>query len=76
MFGFAELLEPKTCSKENMTQAPDLESGSGPKKLGGIPDSELLSSEPPAPLGVRSDQNPDSANNTYLDLNCLSCIRQ
>ena len=26
-----ELLEPKTCSKENMTQVPDLESGIGPK---------------------------------------------
>ena len=27
-------------------------------------------------MGARSDQNPDSANNTYLDLNCLSRIRQ
>ena len=72
----AQLLEPKTSSKENMTQAPGLESSIGPKKLGGIPDSELLSSEPPAPLGVGSDQNTDLANNTYLDLKCLSRIRQ
>ena len=28
------------------------------------------------PLGVRSDQNPDSANNTHQDLNRLSRIRQ
>ena len=59
-----------------MTQVPDLELGIGPKKLGSTPDSKLLSSEPPAPLGVRSDQNTDSANNTYPDLNCLSRIRQ
>ena len=32
-----ELLEPKTCSKENMTRVPDLESGIGPKKLGSTP---------------------------------------
>ena len=71
-----ELLEPNTCSKEDMTRVPGLESGIGPKKLGTTPDSELLSSQPPAPLGVRSDQNLDSANNTYMDLNCLSRIRQ
>ena len=28
------------------------------------------------PLGVRSDHNPDSAHNTYFDLNYLSHIRQ
>ena len=60
-----KLLDPKTCSKEDMIQVPDLESGIGPKKLGGTPDPELSGSEPPMPLGVRSDQNPDSANNTH-----------
>jgi len=59
-----------------MTQTPDLESGIGPKKLGSTPDPELSGSEPPTPLGVRSDQNPDSAKNTHLDLNRLSLIRQ
>ena len=72
----AELLEPKICSKDNLPEVPDLGSGIGPKELGSAPDSGLLGSEPPTPLGVRSDHNPDSANNTYLDLNCLSRIRQ
>ena len=72
----AELLEPKICSEDNLSQVPNLESGIGPKELGNTPDSELLGLEPPAPLGVRSYHNPDSANNTYLDLNCLSRIRQ
>ena len=72
----AELLVPKTFSEDNLPQVPDLGSGIGPKESGSIPDSELLGSEPPAPLGVRSDHIPDSANNTYLDLNCLSRIRQ
>ena len=35
-----------------------------------------MGSEPPVPAGVRSDQNPDSANDTHSDLNCLSHIRQ
>ena len=39
----AELLEPNTCSKEDMTRVPDLESGIGLKKLGNTPNSELLS---------------------------------
>ena len=72
----AELLEPKICSEDNLPQVPDLGSGIGPKESGSIPDSELLGSEPPAPLGVRSDHNPDSANNTYLDVNYLSHIKQ
>ena len=71
-----ELLEPKICSEDILPQVPDLESGIGPKESGSIPDSVLLGLEPPALLGVRSDHNPDSANNTYLDLNCLSRIRQ
>ena len=71
-----ELSEPNTYSKEDMTQVPDLESGIGPKRLNNTPDPELSSSEPPMPPGVRSDQNPDSADNTHLDLNRLSCIRQ
>ena len=59
-----------------MTQVPNLELGIGPKKLGDIPNPELSGSGLRAPLGVGSDQNPDSANNTYPDLNCLSRIRQ
>ena len=59
-----------------MTQVPDLESGIGPKKLGTTPDPELSGSKPPMPLGDRLDQNSDSANNTHLDLNRLSRIRQ
>ena len=71
-----ELSEPNTHPKENLTQVPDLESGVGPKGLGNTPDPELSGSELPVPPGVRSNQNPDSANDTFSDLNRLSCIRQ
>ena len=65
-----------TCSEEDTTQAIDLESGIGSKRLGNTPDLELSGSEPPMPSGVRPDQNPDSANNTHPDLNRLSRIRR
>ena len=45
-----ELFEPDTRSREDMTQTPNLESGSGPEKLGNIPEPELPSSEAPQPL--------------------------
>ena len=59
-----------------MAQVPDLESSIGPKGLGNTPDPELSGSELPVPPGVRSDQNPDSANDARSDLNRLSRIRQ
>ena len=71
-----EFSEPNTHPKDYMTQVPNLESGIGPKRLGNTPDPELSDSEPPVPPGVRSDQNPDSANDTHSDLNHLSRIRQ
>ena len=46
-----KLLEPKICSEDNLPQVPDLGSGIRPKELGSAPDSKLLGSEPPAPLG-------------------------
>ena len=71
-----ELYEPDTRSREDMTQTPDLESGIGPEKSGSTLDPELSSPEAPLPLGVRSDQNPDSATPTHPNLNRLSHIRQ
>ena len=49
-----ELSEPDTRPREDMAQAPNLESDSGPEKLGNIPEPELPSSETPPPLGLRS----------------------
>ena len=71
-----ELSEPNTHPKEDMTQVPDLESGVGSKGLGNTPDPELPGSKLPVPPSVRSDQNPDSANDARSDLNRLSRIRQ
>ena len=71
-----ELLEPNICSKEDLTQVPDLKSGIGPKKLGNTPDPGPSDSEPPMPLGAGSDQDPDSANNTHPSLSRLSHIRK
>ena len=70
-----KLSESNTHPKEDMTQVPDLESGVGPKGLGNTPDPELSGSVLPVPPGVRSDQNPDSANDAHSDLNRLSRIR-
>ena len=44
-----ELSEPDTRSPEDMTQTMNLESDSGPEKLGNIPEPELPSSEVPLP---------------------------
>ena len=49
-----ELSEPDTRLREDMAQALNLESDSGPNLLGNIPVPELLRSETPAPLGLRS----------------------
>ena len=71
-----ELSKPDTCSREDMTQTPDLESSIGPEKSGSTPDPELSSPEAPLPQGVRSDQNPDSTTPTHPNLSRLSHIRQ
>ena len=47
------LSEPDTRPREDMAQAPNLESDSGPELLGNILESELPSSETPPPLGRR-----------------------
>ena len=49
-----ELSEPDTRLREDMAQASNLESDSGPEKLGNILEPELPSSEAPLPLGLRS----------------------
>ena len=71
-----EFSEPNTHPKDYMTQATDIESGAGPKVSGNTPDPELSGLVLPVPPGVRSDQNPDSANDAHPELNCLSCITQ
>ena len=71
-----ELSEPNTHPKEYVSQVPDLESGAGPRGLGNTPDPKLSGSALPVPPGVKSDQNPDSANDARLDLIHLSRIRQ
>ena len=42
-----ELTELDTRSREDVPQIPNLESDSGPEKLGSIPEPELLSLEAP-----------------------------
>ena len=44
-----ELSEPDTRLQEDVAQAPNLESDSGPEKLGNIPEPELPCSEVPLP---------------------------
>ena len=51
-----ELSEPDTRLREDMAEASNLESDSGPELLGNIPESELPISETPPPLGLRSGQ--------------------
>ena len=59
-----------------MAQALNLESDSGPELLSNIPEPELLSSETPPPLGLRSGQGLDPNLPTHPDINDLSHIRQ
>ena len=54
-----ELSDPYTRLREDMAQAPNLESDDGPEKLGSILESKLPSSEVPLPLGLRSGQGVD-----------------
>ena len=71
-----EFSKPNIYPKDYMTQVPDLESGAGPKGLGNTLDPELSGSVFPVPPGVRSDQNPASANDARSDLIRLSRVRQ
>ena len=54
-----ELSEPDTRLREDVAQAPTLESGNGPQILGNILEPELPSSGAPLPLGLRSGQDLD-----------------
>ena len=71
-----ELSEPDTRLQEDMAQAPNLQSDSGPEKLGNIPEPELLSSEAPQPRNPGSGQDSDLNPPTHLDTSDLSHIRQ
>ena len=71
-----ELFEPDTRGGEDVTQALNLESSSGPDLLGNIPEPELPSSETLPPLGLRSGQGSDLNPPTHLDISDLSHIRQ
>ena len=71
-----ELSEPDTCLREDITQALNLESGSGPDLSGNIPESKLPRLETPRPLGLRSSKGSDSNSPTHPNINDLSHIRQ
>ena len=71
-----ELSEPDTRLWEDIAQAPNLESDSGPEKLGNIPEPELPSSETPRPLDPRSGKGLDSIPPTHPNISDLSHIRQ
>ena len=71
-----ELSGPDTRLREDMAQASNLESDSGPEKLGNIPEPELPKSETPPPLGLRSGQGSDLNPPTHPDISDLSHIRQ
>ena len=71
-----ELSEPDTRLREDMAQASNLESDSGPDLLGNIPESELPNSETPPPLGLRSGQGLDLNLPTLPNTSDLSHIRQ
>ena len=71
-----ELSEPDTRLREVITQAVNLESGSGPDLSGNIPKPELPRLETPRPLGLRSGKGSNSNTPTHPDINDLSHIRQ
>ena len=71
-----ELSEPDTRLWEDITQALNLESGSGPDLSGNTPESELPRLETPRPLGLRSGRGSDSNPPTHPDIKDLSHIRQ
>ena len=67
-----ELSELDTHLWEDITQALNLESGSGPDLSGNIPKPELPRSETPPPLGLRLGQGSDLNPPTHPDTNYLS----
>ena len=71
-----ELSEPDTLLREHITQALNLESGSGPNLSGNTLEPELPRLETPQPLGLRSCRGSDSNPPTHPDINDLSHIRQ
>ena len=71
-----ELFEPDNHLQENVAQAPNLESGSGPQILGNILEPELPSSGAPSPLGSRLGQDVDLISPTHPDASNISRIRQ
>ena len=70
-----ELSEPDTRLREDITQALNLESGSGPDLSGNTPEPELPRLETPRPLGLRSGKGSDSKPPTHPSINNLSHIR-
>ena len=72
----SELSEPDTRPREDMAQTPNSESGSGPKKLGNIPEPKPLNSEASWPLDLRSGHDSNSKPPTHPDLFYLLHIRQ
>ena len=71
-----ELSEPDTHIREDMAEDPNLESGSGPEKLGNILEPELPRSETSPLPGLRSGQGSGLNLPTHLDISGLSHIRQ
>ena len=69
-----KLSEPDTRLREDMTQASNLDSDSGPELLGIVPEPELPSSE--TPLGLRPGQGLDFNLPTQPHISDLSHIRQ
>ena len=72
----SELPEPDTRSREDMAQTPNSESRGGPKKLGNIPEPELLNSEASCPLDLGLGQDSNSKPPVHPDSFNLSHIRQ
>ena len=71
-----KLSKPDTRVWEDMAQAPNLASDSGPDLLGNKPEPELSRSETPPLLGLRSGQGSDLNPPTHPDISDLSHIRQ
>src|SRR3954462_11703650 len=68
--------KPDTRGGEDVTQALNLESGSGLDSLDNIQESKLLSSKAPWPLSLRLGEVSDSIPPTHPNISDLSQIRQ
>jgi hypothetical protein len=71
-----ELSEPDTRLRENVAQAPNVESDGRPQILGNILEPELPSSGAPSPLGSGLGQDEDLISPTHPDASDLSHIGQ